>query len=60
MNKELEDACSEEDNGNPGAFYKLCEEKFTITFKGKTLVLCFGAPEFNSIVECLETILNEI
>ncbi len=39
---------------------ELYEERFIISFKGKTLTLEFGAAEYNSITNCLEEIISEL
>ena len=38
---------------------ELYKEDFTIAYRGKTLVLPFGAIEYNNITDCLENILKE-
>lgn len=38
---------------------ELYKEDFTITYRGKTLVLEFGAIEYNALVDCLKNILEE-
>lgn len=38
---------------------ELYKEDFTITYRGKTLVLPFGAIEYNNLVDCLKAILKE-
>ena len=38
---------------------ELYKEDFTITYRGETLVLPFGATEYNFLTECLKDILKE-
>jgi hypothetical protein len=38
---------------------ELYKEDFTITYRGKTLILPFGAIEYNNITDCLKEILKE-
>jgi hypothetical protein len=38
---------------------ELYKEDFTISYRGKTLILPFGAIEYNNITDCLEQILKE-
>ena len=38
---------------------ELYKEDFTITYRGETLVLPFGAIEYNSLIDCLKAILEE-
>lgn len=38
---------------------ELYREDFTITYRGETLILPFGAIEYNNITECLKEILKE-
>lgn len=38
---------------------ELYKEDFTITYRGETLVLPFGAIEYNNLTDCLKDILKE-
>ena len=56
----LEEAWEEEDNGNSEPIQKLHNEPITITFKGQTLELAFGSTEYESLLECLDRIKEEL
>lgn len=60
MQKQLENAWEEQEQGNNEPIEKLRSEPITITFGGKTLELAFGSTEFESVIECLENIIEEI
>lgn len=60
MQKELENAWEEQEKGNEAPIEKLRQEPITITFGGKTLELAFGSTEFESIIEALEKIAEEL
>lgn len=60
MESTLEDAWNEEDNGNNEPIAKLHNESITITFKGQTLELAFGATEYETLLECLDRIKEEL
>lgn len=38
---------------------ELYKEDFTITYRNKTLILPFGAIEYNALIDCLKGILKE-
>lgn len=38
---------------------ELYKEDFTITYRNKTLILPFGAIEYNALIDCLKDILKE-
>lgn len=60
MQKQLESAWDAQEEGNEVPIEKLRQEPITITFGGKTLELAFGSTEFESMIECLEKIIEEI
>ena len=60
MQKELEAAWEAQEQGNDEPIEKLRNEPITITFGGKTLELAFGSTEFESMIECLENIIEEL
>ena len=60
MESTLEEAWEEEDNGNSEQILKLHNESITISFKGQTLELAFGATEYESLLECLDRIKEEL
>lgn len=59
MQKQLETAWDLLEQGIEEPIEKLRSEPITITFGGKTLELAFGSTEFESIIECLENIIEE-
>lgn len=60
MESTLEDAWNEEDNGNSEPIEQLHKESIKITFKGQTLNLAFGATEYETLLECLDRIKEEL
>ncbi len=60
MQKQLEKAWDLLEQGYEEPIEKLRQEPITITFGGKTLELAFGSTEFESVIECLEKIIEEI
>ena len=60
MQKQLENAWEEQEQGNNEPIEKLRSEPITITFGEKTLELAFGSTEFESVIECLEKIIEEV
>ena len=60
MQKALESAWEAQEEGNEAPIEKLRKEPIKISFGGQTLELAFGATEFESIIECLEKIIEEI
>ena len=59
MRGKLYRAWEEEDEGNNEPINQLYQSKFTLTFEGATLELNFGACEFQSLEDCLESILED-
>ena len=59
MQKELENAWEAQEQGYDEPIEKLRKEPIQISFGGKTLELAFGSTEFESIIECLEKIIEE-
>ena len=60
MESALEEAWEEEDNGNSEPLQKLHNESIKITFKGQTLELAFGSTEYETLLECLDRIKEEL
>ena len=56
----LTHAFDETDNDNFNPMDKLYENRFTISLRGKKCNLYFGATEYHSIIEMLETILEDM
>lgn len=59
IEKSFEIAMEEEANGNEEAIQALYNEPITISFNGKTLELELSPNEFENIVNCLESIVEE-
>ena len=57
--KEFINHCENQLNKNWEDREELYKEDFTITYRKQTLILPFGAIEYNSLVDCLKTILEE-
>lgn len=57
--KEFINHCKSELDKNWEDREELYKEDFTITYRGKTLILPFGAIEYNNLTDCLENILKE-
>lgn len=51
--------CESQLNKNWEDREELYKEDFTITYRGETLILPFGAIEYNNITDCLKEILKE-
>lgn len=51
--------CESELNKNWEDREELYKEDFTITYRNQTLVLPFGAIEYNALIDCLKDILKE-
>lgn len=60
MRGKLHRAWDEEEKGNDEPIEKLYSTSFKITWEGATLELGFGACEFQSLEDCLESILDEV
>ena len=59
MEKQLDHAHNESLKKNYMPFNELYETTFTLTFRGTTLEIPFGAIEYNNLLECLENISKE-
>ena len=57
--KEFITFCENELDRNWEDREELYKEDFTITYRNQTLVLPFGAIEYNALVDCLKDILKE-
>ena len=57
--KEFINHCESHLNKNWEDREELYKEDFTISYRGKTLILPFGAIEYNNITDCLKDILKE-
>ena len=60
MQKALESAWEAQEEGNGAPIEKLRKEPIKISFGGQTLELAFGPTEFESVIGCLEKIIEEI
>lgn len=59
IEKQLENAWEEESNGNEEPLKALYNEPIKISFNGATLELAFGSSEYENLIKCLESIVEE-
>ena len=49
-----------DDNNNDAPFDELYENKFTLSFMGKTCTFYFGAQEYQAVIDLIDSVLEEM